>query len=337
MGWAMLAGQAVQTGMNLLGGDKDIDPGSAAGFKDSGWQDTSVVEPRQPTNTIVRSNPDSEGKMGQVLGGLKKATSGINKGLGNNIGKAASQLAGDAIGNAMQRRHSKKNFQRLRDEGLTPVEIAGSGGGTVQSQGNTLGSGPATQIKSQQDFTAGENQKNRDNAKDIANISARAPGRQAGVSEGKLQLERQLTPAKLAQLRASVAKMEIDTERAEFDLENFWPIRFSNMSMENGMMALAAFNQGIDFEAVLKSEGGTPGEIQDARDLLNLLVELKSKAGGIVGWMNLIDHLRRGEGAFGGTKMFKQQRPQEMPKEGPGSSRGNGATGSWNPGATGKF
>lgn len=273
----MLAGQAVQTGMNLLGGDKDIDPGSAAGFKDSGWQDTSVVEPRQPTNTIVNANPDAQGKMSQVLGGLKTTTSGINKGLGNNIGKAASQLAGDAIGNAMQRRHSKKNFQRLKDEGLTPVEIAGSGGGTVQSQGNTLGSGPATQIKTQQEFTAGQAQLDRDAAQKRAETTAAPAGRQARVSERVDVRNQQLHPARLEEAELNLRRMRVDIRQKNFDLENMWPMKFASMGPENGLFALAAYDAGLDFESILTMRPGQNRE--DVKELIDWYQKFKSIIG----------------------------------------------------------
>lgn len=114
--------------------------------------------------------PLTEPKSGNIMGK-------INKGIGSNVGKLTTDVAGGFLSDYRQRRNTKKRFEDLTGKGLNPYEAAGAGGGTsVPAQGNTLGSGPATQVQSQQGFQA------RENAKDRA-LARYKVDREAGLTE----------------------------------------------------------------------------------------------------------------------------------------------------------
>lgn len=154
MAAAMLGSAAIgatgQIASSVLGGGSAA-PGQTPGFHTSGNAQNS-------TNDIRQAPMESLGELRKP--GMLART---NNFLGTQVGGIAKDVAGGFLGDYRQRRNSRNRFKDLKSEGLTAPEIAGSsGGGAVQSQGNTLGAGPMVQAQSQRDFVASENQKNRD-------------------------------------------------------------------------------------------------------------------------------------------------------------------------------
>ena len=208
-------------------------------------------------------------------GFLQKA----NQFLGSNVGKITTEIGGGLLSDARSQRNTRQQFDFLKKQGLDPVEIAGGGGGSsaTPAQGNTLGSGPATQLLSQQEFTRRENDKQRANDLAIAKVQADAPLQRVG-------LEKERQPFELA-------KLEQDTflSAKQFDLidkqmraldrehENFWAIKLATMSPENVLAALLMASEGIDAGKVLRQENGSPDEIAAVEAAIKRIIQTKSK------------------------------------------------------------
>lgn len=200
--------------------------------------------------------------------GVQTSFPRTNEFLGSNIGKISTDVAGSFLGDYRQRRNSRNRLSDLKDQGLTPWEIAGGGGGgsNVPAQGNTLGSGPATQIASTQAFTASENAKNRALEKYKVDQQVKAPARQAGVSEGKLAIERIMSVAQFTVIEKTAEKIGWEIKQKELEYNSFWQILAAHMGPENLKMAAALFIHGINLEKMLKVlEPATDEEVKYLR------------------------------------------------------------------------
>lgn len=191
-----------------------------------------------------------------LLGVASNPTNPVNKFLGSNVGKQASSIGGAFVSNYMDQRKMENNFGFLEDKGLTPQEIAGGGGGgKAASSGNTLGSGPATELAAQQKLVVEE--KAKDRAHDLEKIEAakEVPRRQVAVSEGNLALQQNLNPEQKMLLQRNIAKVNVEIQKAEKDLTYYWEVIFAKMGPENVKAALAAFASGVSLRHVLMAQG----------------------------------------------------------------------------------
>jgi len=277
MGWGMFAGQAVKMGINLLGKNKGEEQAGPS-YTDSGWK--SPPTPSPGLHEVQKMQPDEPATEAE---GPKSFMEKVNQGMGSNVGKAASQIVGNFIGDAMQQRQSKKNFKRLRGEGLTSQEIVGSGGGTIQSQGNTLGSGPATQLKSQQEFMSEQAMLDRKNRREVAEIGARAAG-------GRLQIEQKRAPLDRERLRVDTEKLRVELERDKTLYDNLFEFKLAGMSSENVITSLTVAAQGVDIASALRGNA-TPAQIKKIENVINTLISLKGPGGGLLSLANVAKQL----------------------------------------------
>lgn len=217
--------------------------------------------------------------------------------LSTQTGSVVKGVASQFLGDYRQRRANKNRFSDLKDEGLTPQEIMGGGGGAVQAQGNTLGSGPMVQAQTQRDFQSSENAKQRAHEIEKTKLQTQPAHRQATVSEGKFGLDLNLHPKVMQKLYADVEKLEVQIKRANIDIENIWPLRFSAMSPTNGMFSLAAFARGIDLKRVLQSKGDiTEEEWEQTITLYNDFIKITSgTSNNLLGFGQLFNQVVEGE------------------------------------------
>lgn len=277
----------------LFGGEKELQP--FEGFKTSGW--TSDIAPKS-TPSEPATEPEEP----------RDKESKVDQWLGSNVGKIAQQIGGSKFADAQSRKARKDRFSDLKAEGLTAQEIAGGGGagGAVTTQGNTLGSGPAQQVKSQQQFTREENMKDRENKEKIAEITARGPGMQARTGRMKYELEAQIAPKQRALLDQNIRKVRADVKRAKFDLKNIWAMKFASMSMENGMFAVAAFNSGMDLKAILQAGGTrTEKERKESEEFYNIMLKTTGAPGKALGFLQVIKQITGGRTTFEGRDEFQ--------------------------------
>lgn len=223
-----------------------------------------------------------------------------NEFLGSNIGLAAAGIGGGFLNDFRARRNTRLNHEFLESKGLNSYEIAGSAaGGPVSSQGGTLGSGPATQVQSQQNFTAGQAQLDRDAAKERALITAQAPRTtaQTGVERG--QREALAGPLQRNKLRAEHQKILQEANMIQFQYENFWPIKFATMGVENAKLSVAMFNSGLSIERILTAAGDiSEQEKREVQDFYNILLKISGASGGAIGWMQLLGQILTGKGTL---------------------------------------
>lgn len=270
-------GAAVKVGSAIFGAQqqkkaaevqKELGKEHRPGFTDSGWTGAKggatfqdpIVEAEAPRSKWDR----------------------VNQGLGSNIGKIGTDIAGGFISDYRGRRNRRNRFKDLKSEGLTAQEIAGGGGagGSVTGQGNTLGSGPATQVSQQLEFQKDQARLERANKLKIAKVSAGPAHRGVDVQEERLILEQLVNRKQLAQFDANLQQINATVRRQKFDLENFWPTKFAAMGPDNGMFALAAFHSGIDLERVLRAQGEmSPAEARQVQELYNDFLKIKSSVG----------------------------------------------------------
>lgn len=239
-----------------------------------------------------------------------------NEFLGSNVGKAINDIGGGFLDDARGLRNTKKNFEFLEGKGLTSAEIAGgSTGGPVGAQGNTLGSGPATQVQSQQQFAAVQAQKDRDNRKEVAHISASAAGRQAGVAEVRDKRDSELAPLTRRKVSADTDLTKQRLRMEEFLFDNFWQIKFATMGPENAKVALAMFNSGLDLQRILTAAGDiTEQERADVEKLYNILLKITGASGGAIGWLQLLQAVATGEGTLDTQRSgFLERLPEGRP------------------------
>lgn len=265
--WGQLLGIGANLAMNAFKG-KGSAGEQGPGFTDTGWSqgNKGPIEPY-----VLEPLTENRGPVTK----MEK----INNWMGSDIGKATTDVAGGFLSDYRSLRNTKKNFSRLKSEGLTAVQIAGGGGasGAVSSQGNTLGSGPAVQAKSQQAFQADQAERNRKNQRDVALITAQAGRTTAAVTERKDLRAAQLHPAAMRQAALNLKKMKVEIATKKFDLKYKFPIIFARMGPENALFSLAAYDAGLDFEAILTMK---PGQNRKAvRDLIDWYNKFKSFVG----------------------------------------------------------
>lgn len=239
---------------------------------------------------------------GGILGGVPGAAAGAAAGAtqeiskkkkaANFLGRQAADVGGGLITDWRGQRNTKKNFEFLESKGLTPWEIGGSAGGVAKPGTNTLGSGPATQIRSQQNFVAGENAKDRRSREIIAARTAGIGQQGATLNRDKFGEEKRMNVEKRKQINASIAQMKQATTMSKFQQKVFWASKFAGMSAENGMMALAAFAEGIDLENVLTMMGRNTQTIAQANKLYkHLQANAKHFSGEAIGAGTLVNKL----------------------------------------------
>lgn len=313
---------------------------ATAGAHSSGWTGAAAGSTPAPVDPAPPSKPEEPATEPQEP---RKKMDIVNQFLGTETGRIGTDIAGGFISDYRSQRNSRKNFSRLKKEGLTSVEIAGGGGasGAVSSQGNTLGSGPARQAASQQQFQREQSMLDRQNRKEVAEIGARAAGRQAGVAEGRFGLEERMAPKLRAQIDANLQRIKQQVKRAKFDLENIWEMKMAGMSMENGMFALAMASENVDIASALRGKA-TPQAIRKMENAIELMKKLQGRSGGLLGMSQFLEQVVRREGALGGKDGFPllgttMDRRVRTRTKGKPFSRGQGRTGSWKPGASGSW
>lgn len=227
-----------------------------------------------------------------------------NEFLGSNIGRAAAGVGESYFDDYRGRRNTRLNHEFLQSKGLNSFEIAGGGsGGPIGATGSTLGSGPATQVQSQQNFVAGQAQLDRENREKVARIGAAAPGRQAGVAEERQGLASEIAPLQRAKITKEIERISLEMERTKFELQNYWPILFAKMGPDNVKVALAMFNSGLSMEEVLMGQGDIgPKKKREVEELYNILLKITGGSGGAVGWMQLMKQMMKGEGTLNSGK-----------------------------------
>lgn len=273
-GWMALAGQGVKLISDLT---KKKERGQEApGFHETGFDnDVRPMSPKEPATDVE---------------GPKSFREKVNQGMGSNIGKAATQIAGQFVNDAMTRRATKKQWKHLESKGLTAWEIGsgGSGGGTVRSQGNTLGSGPATQIKSQQEFTANQAALERQNRLDVVEaqkeVPRRAEGRAGDLHRGAMIKQTE----QIGLLERQIAKLD-------FEVNNAWALKFAGMGVDNMKAAVISKMNGLDVEKILKGTGAnTPQQRAKQKAFLLDVAEYTGRSEGFIGIGRMLQEYNRG-------------------------------------------
>lgn len=159
------------------------------------------------------------------LGGrIKGGLRKANTALGSDAGRLATDVGQQFLGDARQARNKRKHFEYLEGKLGNPYEAAAVGGGQAGSVSpSSMASSPSS-------------------------VSAGHPSQKA---EARAQ---QVHPFSIEE-----ARVKIDTMK--FDLKNKWPMRLSQMSADNGVFGLLAYESGMDFEKIL---GLIPGESMES-------------------------------------------------------------------------
>jgi len=238
--WGALLGTIASQAGNLLPGGGKEAPITSGGYVTSGNKTDTRQEPI--------TDPD----------GPKSFMEKTNNFLGSDTGRLATNIGGQFLSDFRQRRNSRNRFDDLKEEGLTATEIAGGGGGAggVQAQGTTLGSGPATTAKNQQDFMADQAEAERDNKIKIAQIQSGPAYEQAYLKGSQVELEKLLFGPKLEQAKQQVKILESEAIIRKIEAQDFYDILYSKMSQQNMIAAMAAKANGIPAKRILSSEGG---------------------------------------------------------------------------------
>lgn len=291
MGWAMAAAAGISALGSAFGKGKEQTPTIEPLYTDAGHVGDTMGSTKAPPDPTIQ-------------GSFPKA----NEFLGSNIGKLGTDAAGGFLSDYRAQRNTRKNHNFLKSKGLNSWEIASGGsGGPISSQGNTLGSGPATQINQQQSFAAQQAQLDRDNRKEVAHITS-APGTtQAATGERRDLRDAQKAPLEREQIASQIKKINADSQMMEFRYENFWEIRFSEMGPENMKIALAMFNSGLSLERVLSAAGDiTEKEKRQVEDAFNVMMKTQGGPGAVVGWLQLMKAFMLGKGTLNNERNFMQ-------------------------------
>lgn len=221
-----------------------------------------------------------------------------NEFLGTDTGRIGSDIGGQFLGDFRTRRNTRNQYDFLEGKGLTPFEIAGSGGGgTVKSAGNTLGSGPATQAKAQQSFQATEKAKDRALALKLGEMQQQ--DRQSNIAISERAETRQRDVAEM-QIHDYAAKYDVIIKQArqmDFDYHNKWAMKYATMSSKNVMMAIMARYYGFSGEQILSHDGNmSPESMKDLNNLFKDLVSLEATGSReLMGLYNILDKVTKGK------------------------------------------
>ncbi len=224
------------------------------------------------------SNKDTTEALGELGGDLQ--TPGFHKSgnvtdqrgflgkannfLGSEVGSIVKGVGSQFLGDFRQRRANKNRFSDLKDEGLTAQEIAGgSSGGSVQAQGNTLGSGPMRQAQNQQAFQSSENAKQRAHELRKIEASKEVPRRQVSLSEN-------IQPVQIQKLHRDMAHTLKQMEQIDFNMDTAFPMKFATMAPENMLAAVVAARSGVDMEALLRGRKVTAQQSQAMDDMFEM-------------------------------------------------------------------
>lgn len=251
--WGQIASAVVSAGGEVLGGqaNKALDGGA----------DNSEGGLRQSPGFHNAGNATDK------RGFLTKT----NNFLGTQVGGIAKDVAGSFLGDYRQRRNSRNRFKDLRSEGLTAPEIAGSsGGGAVQAQGNTLGSGPMVQAQSQRNFQADQAQKDRDARQKIVETQVGPPRRQVAVKEKMMYWE-------LEKIAVEIMRTQKQMDKTDFDMRVHFPTKFATMAPENILASVIAAKTGVNLEALLSGQKVTPDQAKRMEELYQLTQVVLSK------------------------------------------------------------
>lgn len=292
--WGQIIAAGIGAAGSLLGGKKEPEGLGGLG-SNAGWTGDGPGFSKRPIDPNQGSN---------VMG---KAWNKTNEVLGSNVGLAAAGLAGGFIDDYRGRRNTRKNHDFWKSKGLNSYEIAGGGsGGPIGAQGNTLGSGPATQIQAQQSFTASENQKNRDNAKEVAEIGQRAAGQSSKREDIKLPFD----------IAGKTATQRLQAEQLRQSKKTFderWARLIAGMAEANVRAALMIFDSPLSGEQILNSNGIKSEEDQaEVEYILRRMASWDSISGSLKG---VIEGLRERvgtgtEGLISPKNKFIEQIPR---------------------------
>lgn len=284
---------------NLLGngGQQSAEP---PGFHGSGAPNEQNGFATRPQEPITEEKPELEPLI-EPRGPVDRFEQ-LNEKLDTPLGKVGTGVVGGLISDARQRRNTKKNTEYLKSQGLTPWEIhAGGGSGTVQSQGNTLGSGPATQLKAQQDFQAEQKQLDRDLQKYIVDKQTAPQEKQADTSRMMYELQKNLNPLQVRNLQEQNNKLHMEFKKLGQEYEFYWERMFAQMGPDNALMALTMFNQGLPLKDILQaSRNATAEEKEKIMQAIEFFTILKSQLGvNALGIKDVVDQMFKGENRLG--------------------------------------
>lgn len=256
----------------LLGQGKAAEQ-TTPGFHSSGFSGDSNGVTKGPAmpDPIKEDIPDLEpidkGPITENPGPIDR----VNGFLDKPLGKLAQGVAGAGMQYGLNRRSSRKQFEYLKSQGLTPWEIGGGGAGSgYASNGNTLGSGPANQLKTQQQFQAEQAQLERDNKLAIAQVQSAPSYGQLDIAKQKLAMEQTMLPYEIKKVEATYQNAMQDLTRKKFDLEVYWPTKYATMSPQNAMFSLATVWHGVDMNKVLM---GLPMSSQERESMRALVAD----------------------------------------------------------------
>lgn len=278
-------------GKDLFAGDDP--PNNKLGFNTSGWTG-DIRGATKATPGAFGQPPTQELGFSLEKDAPKTGLDKANQFLGTNIGKFATGLAGGLVDDYRSRRNTRNKFKDLRGQGLTSYEIAGGGGGggAVSAQGNTLGSGPATQIQSQQEFTARENAKTRATNVEIAMISSRDKEKRMVIDRPAVKAQTDLNIINKEKARENINLIRAQIRRADFDLHHIWAMKYATMAADNVLIAIGSAYAGVSAEDVLTSQGNLSPEARaDMKALYEDIASLKGR--GITSLKALFDWMGR--------------------------------------------
>ncbi len=283
--WAAAGAAALQVGTQLVGDKASQELGTAGS---SGGGELQTPGYHKSGNVGAGNGYTERPALPEPLNKYQapknnSILSKTNNFLGSEVGHLTKGVGGSFLGDYRQRRNSRNRFKDLKSEGLTPQEIAGSsGGGAVQAQGNTLGSGPQVQAASQQAFQAGENAKQRAHEIRKIEVQKEVPRRQVSLAE-------KINPLQIQIMEQNKVLIGTQINKNINDLTYFWQKIFAVMSRENVMASVSAYVSDVSIKGILTGIGSAE-ERQAAAQLYDDLVGSNSRylieAVGIGGWLS---------------------------------------------------
>lgn len=236
--------------------------GSAAGFHGNGQGPVRIDS--QMTYESDDGEADGNASDWKKANNFLGQDSKLNQMLDSQVGRLATGAAASVWSDKRARRNTRRHYRYMREQGLTPWEIYGQGGsgGYVQSSGNTLGIGPAQQLKTQQQFMAEQQAREHENRIKVAQIQSGPAYEQAYLAGERVRLEKIMAPAKVDQVVAATKKIREDTRMARLRRTHFWQILSAGMSQQNIFAAMGAAATGLNPETILKNLGEKPSARQ---------------------------------------------------------------------------
>lgn len=263
MVWGQIASAAVGIGSQLIKGKSET-PETAPALGAGSGNLTDKRPPLEPLTKPTGPKPFKE-RAGQFLGK-------INEKLETTSGKLATGVADQFLGDYRTRRNNKNRYKDLKSEGLTAQEIAGgSSGGSINASGNTLGSGPIVQAKSQQDFQAKENQKQRDHEIQKTQLQTQAP-------LGQLKLSQVMQPNLINKIDTDINHARKQMKKIDFDMKVHFPTKYLSMGTENILATIAGARMGLSVEEITGMVKLGPGKYKQLEKLYNEIQTIMSRS-----------------------------------------------------------